>query len=115
MRKIKDLEIVAMSMGYRYTDEGRFLLKPVGWSVLAIDTETNKISCWFKSANGKEGMVVWSSEPLYLEEEYPNPTVEELTEFIQVFELHNTYQSTTPADFSFITTKEFIENEISKE
>lgn len=115
MRRIKDLEIAAVSMGYRYTDKGRFLLKPIGWSVLAIDTESNRISCWFKSANGKNEMVIWNSEPLYFEEEYPNPTVEQLIEFIQVFELYNTYQSTTPADFSFITTKEFFENEINKE
>lgn len=113
MRKIEDLEVAAMSMGYRYAEKSKFLLKPVGWSVFVIDTESDKISCCFKAANGT--MAVWSSEPIYLDEQYPNPTVEQLKESIQVFELYNTYCSSTPADFSFITTKEIIENEFSKE
>ena len=95
-----NLKKAALFMGYREISDNKFL-KPVGYSCLAIKTDTLEFVSFFK-ASGK--IHVWSSEIFD-----DDCTVEDYIEEIKYFETYKLRLAFEDSDFHFITPEQLIE------
>ena len=88
-----NLKKAALFMGYREISEDKFL-KPVGYSCLAIKTDTLEFVSFFK-ANGETH--VWSSGTFD-----KDCTVEDYIEAIKSFETYKLHLAFEDSDFHFL-------------
>ena len=94
------LKNAAIYMGYREASDNKFL-KPIGYSCLAIDTNTLKFVSYLK-ANGE--IPAWTSETF--DEEC---SIEDYISVIKDFEASHTYLGFGESNFEFITPEQIVE------